>query len=159
MYTYLEEYINELYRKMNITSPDQLDIKVISESLGIEIYYKDFAFRFRNKIILNKNNSPPKQWMSYGHELGHALWHTGNQMGMHPMFKEYQEWRANLFALHFCVPTFMLEKLNLPHTQQEAVELISKVFNVSSEFAEVRLEKWLNTCRALGRNPTKEVVG
>lgn len=142
MYTYLEEYINELYRKRNITSPDQLDIKVISESLDIEIYYKDFVFRFKNKIILNKNNSPPKQWMSYGHELGHALWHTGNQMGMHPMYKEYQEWRADLFALHFCVPAFMLEKIELPKWKSEAIGLIARTFNVDYEFASNRLERW-----------------
>lgn len=137
MYTHVEDYISDLYRAMNITSPDQLDIKAISESLGIQVYYKDFAFRFRNKITLNKNNSPPMQWMSYGHELGHALWHTGNQMGMYPMYKEYQEWRADLFALHFCVPTFMLEQLK----GVTAYDVMG-IFNVDYDFAVKRLEMY-----------------
>ena len=51
------------------------------------------------------------------------------------LFLEYQEWKANNFALHFCVPTFMLQRYKI-HTIKEGVSLIRVEFGVSNEIAE-----------------------
>lgn len=151
MYTHLEEYIIKLYKALGISTPDQLDMFSIAAMLGIEIVYRNTIFRFDNEVILN-NNSSPEQWMDFGHELAHVLLHSGIQLNMYPMYKEYQEWRADLFALHFCIPTFMLEEIELPNTEQEVIGLIAKKFNVTHEFAALRLEKWHNKTTSYGRS-------
>lgn len=46
--------------------------------------------------------------------------------------------------LHFCIPTFMLKKLNLPDTRLEAVCLIAETFNVSFQIANERLLRYEN---------------
>lgn len=47
-----------------------------------------------------------------------------------------EEWQADLFALHFCIPTFMLQKLSLPSDSKRAIYKTSKKFGVTYEFAE-----------------------
>ena len=141
--THLEDYIYHLYKKMEINNPEKIDMHLIAEKLNIRIVYGSTVFCYRNYIML-KHSCARQQWQSFGHELAHVLLHSGNQMDMYPMYREYQEWRADLFALHFCIPTFMLEKLNLPSTRNEAISMIANEFGVSLKFAEVRLDKWLN---------------
>lgn len=143
MYTHLEDYVMNLYKTLNVSTPNQLDMFAIAKMIGVDIVYRETIFRLGNEVIL-QNNNLSEQWMDFGHELAHVLLHSGIQLNMYPMYREYQEWRADLFALHFCVPTFMLEQLNLPSTRNEAIGLIAKEFCVSFEFAEVRLGKWLN---------------
>lgn len=54
-----------------------------------------------------------------------------------------QEWQANSFALHFCIPTFMLETIELTDHKQAATAIIVQTFGVEYEFAEEQLERWL----------------
>lgn len=53
-----------------------------------------------------------------------------------PLFREYQEWKANNFALQACVPTFMLNKIKLPINEEKAINKISLLFNVEYDFAQ-----------------------
>lgn len=62
---------------------------------------------------------------------------------MHPLFVELQEWQADNFALHFCIPTFMLQRIRLPPDRQAAVCFIAETFNDEIEFAELRLDRYL----------------
>lgn len=148
MYTYLEEYILKLYRSIGISTPSQIDMNAIATLLNIEISYQNNVFRFDNEVVL-RNNSLPEQWVDFGHELAHVLLHNGSQLNMLKSYMEYQERKANLFALHFCVPTFMLEKICFPNTKKEAVAMITNEFNVTSEFAVKRLELWINRCKGI----------
>lgn len=134
MYSHLEDYIVNLYKVLNIHKPYQIDMFSIAAQLGIEINYHNVVFRLGNEVIL-KNNSPPQQWMDFGHELAHVLIHSGSQLNMYPLYRDYQEWRAELFALHFCVPTFMLEQL-----KEVSVYDVMSLFNVDYDFAQKRLE-------------------
>lgn len=144
MYTHLEDFILNLYRSIGITIPSQINMFTIARRLNVEIIYdKKPIFCFDNEIILRPTNEV-QEWLDFAHELAHVMLHSGNQIGMYPLYREYQEWRADLFALHFCVPTFMLEKINLPQRRSEAVELIVNEFNVSRQFAEDRLNMWIN---------------
>ena len=53
-------------------------------------------------------------------------------------FLEYQEWKASNFAYHACVPTFMLDRMDLPTNWRKAVWMIQETFHVDLEFAEIR---------------------
>ncbi|HAM81614.1 ImmA/IrrE family metallo-endopeptidase [Ornithinibacillus bavariensis] len=82
-----------------------------------------------------RRSTKQKEWQLFGHELGHSLRHCGHQLKMHPLFKELQEYQANYFAYHFCIPTFMLDKL-INYTVKDIMAL----FNVENDFALRRLE-------------------
>ncbi|MCI2256560.1 hypothetical protein L2D08_19675 [Domibacillus sp. PGB-M46] len=45
-------------------------------------------------------------------------------------FVQLQEWQAKTFTLHFCMPTFMLEKLDLLLDKRLAVNKAAELFNV-----------------------------
>ncbi|MGJ9460327.1 ImmA/IrrE family metallo-endopeptidase [Oceanobacillus sp. CF4.6] len=135
-YTHLEDCINALYKTMRINKPHQLEITQIANHLQLKIHYSSFSLRMGNVIVL-RNSSKQREWQSFGHEVGHYLGHEGNQMKMFYMFLELQEWQANAFAYHFCVPTFMLEEIKNP-TVYEVMDL----FNVEYEFAMNRLEMY-----------------
>ena len=141
MYTHLEDYIHDLYNFIGITEPRDLDMLLISKKLGIEVIYRDNAFRFDNEIVLIRRDEK-EEWVDFGHEVCHFLRHSGSQPRMNPLFVELQEWQADNFMYHFCVPTFMLHALDLPRDRKKAIWEIQKNFNVNYDFAEKRLEKF-----------------
>ncbi|MEK5070305.1 ImmA/IrrE family metallo-endopeptidase [Sporosarcina sp. FSL K6-1508] len=141
MGTHLEDYIYSLYMSIDITNPADLDMSLIAKEIGVEIVYKENSFRFDNEIILVRGTKS-EEWMEFGHEVCHYLRHSGNQLNMHFLFMRLQEWQADSFMYHFCVPTFMLHELDLPSDRKKAIWEIQKAFNVSYEFAEIRLEKF-----------------
>lgn len=136
IYTHIEDYINELYITLSIRKPEQLGIKGISTKLGLNIYYSNASFRFGNNVILQRS-SKQKEWQLFGHEVCHYLRHYGNQLEMSTSFMQLQEWQANYFAYHFCIPTFMLEDLSNVTTNE-----IMNLFNVEEQFATRRLEMY-----------------
>ncbi|WP_240458774.1 MULTISPECIES: ImmA/IrrE family metallo-endopeptidase [Virgibacillus] len=139
MYTHLEDYIYELYTSIGIEIPANLDKQIIAKKLGVEIIYEeDKLFRFDNEISLIRSDMR-QEWMDFGHEIGHYLRHCGCQLNMHRLFIDLQEWQANNFAYHFCVPTFMLGKL-YNYTIYDVMQL----FNVDYDFAYTRLEMHKN---------------
>lgn len=134
-YSHLEDYIHHLYQSMQITYPYQLNISSIANRLGIEVGYGgNVSFRFDNQIIL-KEGSKEEQWQLFGHEVCHYLRHSGNQLAMHPLFIDLQEYQANYFAYHFCIPTFMLAE-----QKKWDVSTIIKTFTVTEAFAHRRME-------------------
>lgn len=136
MYTHLEDYIAELYGNMSISHPDQLNISSLSKRLRVNIYYSSASFRIGNNIVIKRSNKR-REWQEFGHEVCHYLVHPGNQLKMHFLFRDLQEYQANYFAYHFCVPTFMLEDVN-----DLSVYKIMNLFNVEYEFALRRLEMY-----------------
>jgi len=136
LYSHLEDYIAGLYQSLSISRPDQLNVNDLSKKLQLNIYYSNVSFRIGNNIVLQRSNKQ-QEWQAFGHELGHYLRHNGNQLTMHYLFRDLQEYQANYFAYHFCVPTFMLEKLK-GVTNYDVMNL----FNVEYEFAMKRLEMY-----------------
>lgn len=115
MYTFshLEDFIRNVYLKLNIKSPAKSHLQEITDTLNIGIFYHPSpsqALRFDDRyyIFLDSRLPADIQFEEFGHELGHVLLHTGNQESMLNSYRHYQECKANLFALHFCVPSFML---------------------------------------------------
>ncbi|MEA1855626.1 ImmA/IrrE family metallo-endopeptidase [Cytobacillus sp. OWB-43] len=138
MYSHLEEFIYELYTSIGIKKPEDLDMDNIAKKLGIKIVYRKRSFRFNNEIVLARSTKQG-EWMSFGHEVTHYLRHSGNQLNMNPLFRDLQEFQANHFAYHFCVPTFMLEEIK----DVTAYEIMNQ-FNVDFDFALRRFEIFKN---------------
>ncbi len=138
MYSHIEEYIYELYTSIGVENPWDIDMILIAKKLGVEVIYKEKPFRFDNEIILVRGDKS-EEWMEFGHEICHFLRHCGSQLDMHPLFIDLQEYQANYFSYHFCVPTFMLDKL-FNYTIYDVMNL----FNVEFEFASKRLEMYKN---------------
>jgi Zn-dependent peptidase ImmA (M78 family) len=148
-YSYLEDYIKNLYISLSIIKPTQMDMMKIAQKLGVKVYFFDEQseatyFGGIYRIFLNNQLSYKQQWQDFGHELCHVLLHAGNQSSLPKDFILYQEVKANNFMYHFCVPTFMLEKLSLPESKIEAANYISETFNVEFDFAVKRLNSWLS---------------
>lgn len=140
----IERYIYELYKSIQISHPDQLKIQDIANKLGISVFYGSVNLRFNNVIVLKKSN-PQIEWQNFGHELCHCLRHVGNQLNMHYLFVELQEYQANHFAYHFCVPTFMLQQL-----REVTIYEVMNLFNVEYDFAYTRLEMYQNKILSKG---------
>ena len=138
MYTHLEDYVFDLYTSIGVFNPSDLDMKVIAKKIGVKILYKNQTFRFNNEVLLS-GGSPQEEWMDFGHEVSHYLRHCGNQLNMPPLFVDLQELQANHFAYHFCVPTFMLDRLRVKNAYE-----VMTLFNVDFEFALRRLEMYQN---------------
>lgn len=147
IYSHLEDYITNLYKKIGIQKPEQIDMYNVAKMLNIWVYTfggtsEAVYSNGRQYIFLNRDLSPQEKWQEFAHELCHILRHAGHQRKMNPLFLEYQEWQADNFALHFCVPTFMLQRIRLPPEQRDAVQLIADTFNVDYKFATERLSRY-----------------
>lgn len=143
-YNRTENLIRKLYTKIDVLYPEQLKIEEIASKLGITVKYWEFSseaitFGGRNFIFLNKYLSRGKLWEEFAHELSHPTLHAGRQEWMHALFRQLQEYQANYFAYHFCVPTFMLEQL-----EEVSIDVIMNLFNVEYVFALRRLEMYQN---------------
>ncbi|MGE7984886.1 ImmA/IrrE family metallo-endopeptidase [Lysinibacillus fusiformis] len=145
VYTHLEDYIRDLFTSIGVTKPNQLDPRIIGPKLGFTVIYLPIdSVSYDNIIIIDSRLSEQEQWQEFCHELGHVISHSGNQTKTHPLFREYQEWKANNFALHASVPTFMLNKIKLPIDEERAIIKICLLFNVEYDFAERRLNHYIN---------------
>lgn len=148
--THTEDFIKELYFKIGITKPHNLDYKKIADALGIRVFpapydgpsqalfVKETPF-----IFLNCNLTSAQTWQDFCHELNHVLQHTGNQSLMSRTWIDYQEKKANTFMYHACMPTFMLDELITNDSSLTITEL-QQIFNVEYEFAEKRLTQYFN---------------
>ena len=132
MYTHLEDYIYDLLEVIKINEPKELTIDNVANRLDLTVTYRSKAYRFNDLIVL-RPGTRQQEWQSFVHELSHYLRHVGNQLSMHYLFRDLQEYQAN----HFCVPTFMLQKL-----KEVSVQAIMNLFNVEEGFAFRRLEMY-----------------
>ena len=143
--TLLEDAVKHLYVNLGIYYPHQLNILEIAEYLGIKVHFFDITSRvYKKEIIIDSRLSPEQQWEDFGHELCHLLLQYGNQiLYINSLFLEYQEWKANNFALHFCVPTFMLQKYKIASIT-DGIPFITNKFQVRQEIAEKKLIHFRN---------------
>lgn len=148
IYTHLEDYVFNLYSNIGISHPRQLDPELVASRLGLTILYMPIdSVTGGDLIILDERLTDPQQWQDFGHELCHSLFHPSNQLKIPKPFKEYQEWKANSFAEHACIPTFMLDKMKLPNSEEKAIWMIQEKFRVEHDFAQKRLLQYLNNQR------------
>ncbi|MBM7606024.1 Zn-dependent peptidase ImmA (M78 family) [Metabacillus crassostreae] len=147
--SHLEEDVKGIYRKLNISEPISIDMCRIAEEFDVWIHPHEYKSQMIERdgmysILLDKRITKEEQWQDFGHELGHVINHAGNQHKMNKLFRDLQEYQANNFMFHFCVPTFMLLKMQFPDRRGQAVKMIAENFNVTCEFADKRLKQFEN---------------
>ena len=138
-YSHLEDYINDLLRKIHIFHPWQLSLNNVAYQLKKEINYLPYpSMCIDGEIFLDERTSYPKHWQDFAHELGHVRLHEGDQALMYAMQKDYQEFKAENFAQHFCIPTFMLQNMTFTEYGQDPLWVLQETFGVEKEFANKR---------------------
>ncbi|KIL42630.1 ImmA/IrrE family metallo-endopeptidase [Jeotgalibacillus soli] len=147
IYTPLEDFIKTLYNQLSITQPQQLKMLDIASKLNISIHFHDgmsaaISHKKEQFIFLNNKITQEEQWEIFGHELGHILMHAGNQLYLPKSYIQFQEYKAQNFALHFCIPGFMLEAIPLRYRKEEMVQAIAASFGVTELTAKKRYEHW-----------------
>ncbi|MGE8004238.1 ImmA/IrrE family metallo-endopeptidase [Lysinibacillus sp. NPDC093216] len=147
--TLTENFIKELYTRISVITPQQLDFQMIAMQLGIQVFYwpdKNQALFLKNQayIFINEELTNQQQWQDFCHELAHVLLHSGHQGRTFPLFREYQENKANNFMYHACVPSFMLEELEQLDASSLTVQHVQQLFNVEYDFAVKRLEQYIS---------------
>lgn len=143
-FTPLESWIERLYNHLSISTPEQLNMIDIAAKLQVWLHFADIESTAIDReglysLIIDRCLSKQQQWEDFGHELCHLLRHAGNQMMLPDSMVELQESQTNNFALHFCVPTFMLLKRPIPCLKHEFIEDICTTFNVTYLLAEKSL--------------------
>jgi hypothetical protein len=142
--TMLEDYIYKMYQSLGIHDSKNIHMIELADKLGISLFYsEEVSFSYQDSIVLRRSTKE-MEWEAFGHELAHILIHVGNQLKMPEDFIFYQESKASNFAFHFCVPTFMLQKMSLPFSRREALFKVMESFNVTFPFAKKRLEHYEN---------------
>lgn len=145
--TNLEENIKALYLDLEITKPSEIDMWEFAYKFDIWIEYdvgkSELVETQKDSftIFLNKHISPQEQWQDFTHEFGHVIRHVGKQHELREYFRNLQEFQANNFMYHFCVPTFMLIEYNISNCLdiENGAKFVSNNFNVTEEFAKKRL--------------------
>lgn len=152
--THTEDFVKELYIRMDILTPDQLNYKKIATMLGIKVFpapYENGPSQalFAGEIpfiFLEQGLDTAQQWQDFCHELSHVLTDCGNQGSnvMPRSWIEYQENKANSFMYHACMPTFMLDALEIHSNNVITVMHLQRIFNVEYDFAAKRLTQYIN---------------
>lgn len=138
-----EEYVKAMYQSIGIFSPNQLDMVTISSRLGTSLVFLPYkSMTIQDAILIDSRLSDYQQWQEFGHELCHVRWHEGNQRVMAKSYLSYQEVKADNFAQHACIPSFMLERMDLPRHEKKAIWLLQETFKVEFDFAKKRLEQY-----------------
>ena len=148
-YTHTEDFFMQLFTKVGITSPEELDYRIIANALGIEVYLwpKRSMALFYNRlpyIMLHDQQSEAQLWQDFCHELCHVLLHEGGSQkkAIYPGWIKYQERKANYFMRHAAVPTYMLETC-----KELSVPYITENFCVEPHLAEQRINEYVHNKR------------
>jgi len=128
-------YVKNFFESLFITTPQQLNIQDITQKLDIKIVYWEFSSAIAERngkyiLFINQELSKQEQWQDFGHEMKHFCFDRGNQNDLLNSFIYYQEVKAEYFAYHFCIPTFMLKQL-----KEVSIHEIVRIFNVEYDFA------------------------
>ncbi|MBM7585797.1 Zn-dependent peptidase ImmA (M78 family) [Bacillus pakistanensis] len=135
---------------MGILVPEEINEKAISRYLSISLSNKKGPSYNLNisgirAINVDSRKIITKQREQFFHELCHSLLHPGNQTKMAKTFKLLQENKAENFALHCAIPTFMLLKYEIANLDVAAgIPFIMDKFKVTEEFAKTRLRQFRN---------------
>lgn len=146
--TELEDYVESLYKELNLTWYDGPLLNEVADRMNIELFHSPLhsqALRYSGRVRINLNDKLTcyeEQWETFGHELHHALIDVGNQSLFPFPLRELRERKAQNFALHFCIPTFKLERLHWP--EGSAVPFIAEKFRVTLPFASKRMDQYHN---------------
>ena len=140
----LEDWITEKYVRHRIYTSTDIDIQQIALIEGIFIHKRPMSSRYdifgRYKaIILDSRCTEEEQQEQFFHELCHILRHVGHQSMLPKLFRELQEWDANLFMMYAALPYFMVKKYD--YNNQNLILDLSHDFNVTEELCQKRMDQ------------------
>lgn len=146
--------MQRIYESIDVFKTDQLKLEFISSLLNLNLHYWPYesAIAERNNTIsvfINNNQTFQRQWQDFGHEMKHLFFDVGDKKHLKKSFMLYQEVKADYFAYHFCVPTFMLAKL-----KGVTVYDVMNLFNVEFDFAMRRMEMYMNNVMSVAESQT-----
>lgn len=141
--TALEDWITNLYNKLNIYTPSDININRLAYCFTIFLHYKPMPARFdiygRYKgIVLDSRCALEDQREQFLHELCHILRHAGHQTMMPEAFRELQEWDAEKFVMYAALPYSML--INYDFNDEHLIQHLMDDFKVTEELCVKRLE-------------------
>ncbi|MED5101116.1 MULTISPECIES: ImmA/IrrE family metallo-endopeptidase [Niallia] len=145
--TLLEDWIHDFLNNLGIYQPHQLNLEVITQRLGLHVVEKSMKSRVLEGVVfIDSRLSEQEKWQEFAHELMHFLRHAGNQLLLPKAFVDLQEKQAENFALHLCVPTFMLLNYKVANytNLEDGIRFISDTFNVTEKYAQTRLQHFRN---------------
>lgn len=139
-----EKSIMKFYQSINIDDPLLLSVEIVTEHLSIDLIYWNETSSMaqlndRYIVFINESLTMQQQWQEFGHEMCHYFNDKGNRNLLNSSFIYYCEFKADYFAYHFCVPTFMLQNIK----GVDVYDVVNK-FNVEFDFALRRLEMYHN---------------
>src|SRR5690625_1417885 len=139
---YTELFVTNFYQSINISGVHSLSIDVIVNRLNIELRYWQYVSSIaydggQYYVFINDSVSTQRQWQEFGHEMYHYLYDETTYNKFKKTYADYGESKADYFAYHFCVPTFMLIDI-----KNVSVYDIMEIFNVEFDFALRRLEMY-----------------
>lgn len=144
-----ERFVMNFYQSINVNEPLLLSTELIIDALNMELFYWNHTsaiakYHNRYTVFINESINVQQQWQEFGHEMYHYFYDDTKYDLLNESYAEYGETKADYFAYHFCVPTFMLVKL-----QELNVYEIMNLFNVEYAFALRRLEMHKNNIIAI----------
>lgn len=137
-----EQFILTFYQSINVFEPMHLSLNKITSALNIKLIYWSHTsaiaeLKGRYCLFINKALNKCRQWQEFGHEIYHYLYDHVVYDRLHECYAGYGESKADYFAYHFCVPTFMLKNL-----KEVNANVVANTFNVEFDFALRRLEMY-----------------
>jgi hypothetical protein len=148
--TALEDWVTNLYKRLGINHPKQINTSDIARYFRIYIKRKERpSFHFIDgryaEITIDVRKEIDIQKEMFFHELCHVLRHSGNQLKMPKLFKDLQEWDAKNFTLYAAIPHHMIKYIDLdsPYVIDQMVSL----FKVTPELCQERYEQIKNRTR------------
>lgn len=135
-----ERFVEKVYNYMGINDTSEISFDKISHSLNFKILYWPYSselvcYNGKFKVFINELLTLQQQWQDFGHEMHHYFFDEISYDKLNESYGLYGETKADYFAYHFCVPTFMLMKL-----KGVSVYEVMSIFNVEYEFAMRRLD-------------------
>lgn len=140
--TYLEDFIDNLYTRLNIYTPQDISEEYISTRLGIMLIRESGpAFHTHicgtDVIYVDDRLSLKEQREQFFHELCHVLRHVGNQSLIPLSLRELQELDAKRFTKCAAIPFDMVKDWDL--WSENIIQKASDTFGVTEELCEQRL--------------------
>jgi len=144
--TPLEQWIQDLYLRLKITEPAQLNILNLANRMNVWIYFRSVASKAleingQYSINIDRRLNKREQYEEFLHELCHLLRHSGNQTILPVQFSEKQEQEAQHFILYAAVPYSMFIQLELPEMQRDIADLLVQEFGITHAIANKRIEQ------------------
>lgn len=139
-----EYFITKIYRTLKISDPLIISKEIIVDLLKMKLVYwphTSAIVEYENKycVFIKETLNKQQQWQEFGHEMSHYFNDRINRKSVSSSFVNYCEVKADYFAYHFCVPTFMLLDL-----EEITAHKIMNLFNVEFDFAIRRIEMFKN---------------